>query len=48
MSEALKLPAAGGKASAHAFGASHVPAAPANDLARKSLRLTEAPPKELI
>jgi hypothetical protein len=48
MSEALNLPAAGGKAPAHDFELSHVPATPATDLARKSLRLTDAPPKELI
>jgi hypothetical protein len=46
MSEALNLPADGGKASAHDFEVSHVPATPATDLARKSLRLMDAPPKE--
>jgi hypothetical protein len=48
MSEAPNLPASGGNASAHDFEVSHVPATPAIDLARKSLRLMDAPPKELV
>ncbi|SPE22406.1 hypothetical protein SBA2_100003 [Acidobacteriia bacterium SbA2] len=47
ISEALNFPATGGNASAHDFEVSHVPATPATDLARKSLRLMDAPPKEL-
>jgi hypothetical protein len=48
MSEALNLPADGGKASAQDFEVSHVPATPATDLARKSLRLMDAPPKSSV
>jgi hypothetical protein len=46
ISAALNSPVTGGIAAAQLFDPSHAAATPITDLAKKSLRLMEAPPKK--